>query len=428
MTRGGQHHESPGRISAVRAGTVAARAGLRAGDELLAINEHPVRDLIDVRYYASEPSLCLHVRRGGVERLIEAVRRYDDHLGLEFEEPVFDGLRRCNNRCEFCFVAQLPGNLRPSLYVRDDDYRYSFLFGSYITLTNLTESDWERIAEQHLSPLYVSVHATETDLRRSLLHNPDASDVMIQLRRLADLGVETHTQIVVLPGCNDGERLDRSISDLVRLHPAVRSVSIVPVGLTKYHRFGCRLHTEVEMRVVVEQVSAWQARLRVVLGVAFAYLSDEWYLRLEEALPRAEEYDDLDLSENGVGLSRRFLGSELPVLRSLVSDLCSPSLVTGTLFAPVLRSAVAGSGAEVIAVVNRFLGESVTVAGLIAAEDVIAQLKGRDRAGEVILPPAMFGGPEGQSLDGLWPADIQGALGRRVLVPAIADGTGGCAR
>ena len=424
MTRAGHVPKSPGRISAVQAGSVAARADLRAGDELLVINKHSVRDLIDVRYYASEASLNLLIRRGGVERVIEVERRYQDYLGLEFEEPVFDGVHRCSNRCEFCFVAQMPGDLRPSLYMRDDDYRYSFLFGSYITLTNLTESDWERIAEQHLSPLYVSVHATETDLRRRLLQNPAASDVTIQLGRLAELGVETHTQIVVLPGCNDGIHLDRSISDLAGLYPAVRSVSIVPVGLTKYHRSGCRLHTEAEMRVVVEQVSAWQARLRDALGIDFAYLSDEWYLRLGEALPRAERYDALDLTENGVGLVRHFLGSERYTLRSLVSDLCCPSLVTGTLFAPILRSAVAGSSTEVIPVINRFLGESVTVAGLMAAEDVIDRLKDRNRVGPVILPPAMFGGPEGQSLDGLWPADVQEALGRTVIVPAIPDGYG----
>ncbi len=426
MTGDGNICESPGRVSAVLAGSVAARVGLRAGDELLAVNGHPVRDFIDVRYYASEPSLGLLIRRGGVECLIEADRRYGDSLGLQFEEPVFDGLRRCNNHCQFCFVAQMPHTLRPSMYVRDDDYRYSFLFGSYVTLTNLAESDWDRIAEQHLSPLYVSVHATDRDLRRSLLHNPDAPDVMIQLGRLAELGVEIHTQIVVLPGCNDGKHLDRSISDLAGLYPAVRSVSIVPVGLTKYHRFGIRLHTEAEMRAVLGQVSAWQARLREVFGVAFAYLSDEWYLCLGESLPLLEHYDGLDLTENGVGLVRCFLVSEAEALRSFLSSLRSPYLVTGTLFAPILRSVVAGLSTEVVPVSNRFLGESVTVAGLIAAQDVIAQLKDRERAGTLVLPPAMFAGPEGQSLDGLWPVDIQEALGRTVLVPAISHGGVGC--
>jgi len=410
-------------ISAVLSGSFAHRVGLRAGDELLAINGRRVRDVIDVRYYAAEPLLRLSIRRDGAEHVIEGERRYDEPLGLEFREPVFDGIRRCNNRCEFCFVAQMPRGLRPSLYVKDDDYRYSFLFGSYITLTNLTPSDWERIDEQHLSPLYVSVHATEPELRRSFLVNPDAPDVMAQLRRLAEMGIEVHTQIVVRPGYNDGDHLDRSISDLLALYPAVRSVSIVPLGLTKAHRFDCRVHTDAEMGVVLDQVSSWQARFRRDIGVAFAYLSDEWYLRLDQDLPPMEHYDDLDLTENGVGLVRRFLDTEVESLASLISDLPSPSLVTGTLFAPVLRSAVVGLGGQadvspqVVAVANRFFGDSVTVAGLLTAEDVIAQLRDRDSDGALLLPPAMFAGPEGQSLDGMWPADVQEALGRRVVVP-----------
>ncbi len=410
-----EHSDHPGVISAVAPGSLADGLGLEAGDELLSVDGHVVRDVIDVRFYASDPILRLRVRRSGAIHSFEAERRYDEPLGLTFVEPIFDRVMRCDNRCEFCFVTQMPHGLRPSLYIKDDDYRTSFLFGSYITLTNLTEDDWKRIEEQHLSPLYVSVHATETDLRRRFLGNPDAPDVLVQLRRLAAMNIVMHTQIVVRPGVNDGSHLDRSISDLMALYPAVQSVSVVPVGLTKHHRFDCRLHTNAEARQVLEQVTGWQARLRDRLGVAFAYLSDEWYLRLGEDVPPMAHYDGLDLTENGVGLVRRFLDTRERKLTPLISELDAPTFVTGTLFAPVLRAAVAGSKADVVSVVNQFFGESVTVAGLLTAEDVIAQLEGRALGKVVVLPPAMFGGPEGQSLDEMWPTDVEQALGRTVV-------------
>jgi putative radical SAM enzyme (TIGR03279 family) len=346
---------------------------------------------------------------------LEGERRYNEPLGLTFVEPIFDRIRRCNNRCEFCFVAQMPEGLRPSLYVKDDDYRTSFLFGSYVTLTNLTEDDWDRIERQHLSPLYVSVHATEQDLRRRFLNNPDAPDLMAQLRRLAAMDIVVHTQIVVRPGVNDGAHLARSVDDLETLYPAVRSVSVVPLGLTKHHRFDCRVQTKAEMRGVLEQVTGWQMELRDRLGVAFVYLSDEWYLRLGEDVPPMAHYDGLDLTENGVGLVRHFLDREKEGLRALIAELDRPTVVTGTLFAPMLRTALVGSEATVVSVVNRFFGESVTVAGLLAAKDVIARLEGREREGDVVLPPVMFSGPKGQSLDEMWPTDVEQALGRPVI-------------
>ncbi len=384
----------------------------------MAINGHSLRDVIDVRYHASEPRLRLQMRRAGEIVVCEGERQYGEPLGLVFDEPIFDQVRRCNNRCEFCFVAQMPQGLRPSLYVKDDDYRLSFLFGSYVTLTNLIETDWKRIEEQHLSPLYVSVHATEADLRRRFLGNGEAPDVLVQLRRLAALDIEAHTQIVVRPGFNDRRHLSRSIEDLAALYPSVRSVSIVPLGLTKYHRYSCRLHTEAEMRKVLEQVSDHQMQAQDCLGINFAYLSDEWYLRLGIEVPGVAHYDGLDLRENGVGLVRHFLDVERPNLMSLISKSKTDSriLVTGTLFSPVLRATVAGAHAEVVSVANRFFGNSVTVSGLLTVRDVVTALRGRDGDGPVVLPRVMFNGPEGQSLDEKWPADVEQMLGRCVIV------------
>jgi len=417
-----------GLIATVAPGSLAERVGLQSKDELLAINGQRVRDVVDVQFYAAEERLALRVRRDGREFTVRAERRYGEPLGLEFEQPTFDGIRRCSNSCEFCFVVQMAPGLRRSLYVKDDDYRYSFLFGNYVTLTNLEQADWERIGEQSLSPLYVSVHATEPDLRRRMFHNPIAPDVMAQLRRLAGLGIEVHTQIVVVPGLNDGAHLDRSIADLAGLAPAVRSISIVPVGVTRYHRRGCRVPTDGEMRAVFEQVTGWQVRLHERLGVNLVYLSDEWYLRLGEEIPPAEAYDGLDLLENGVGLVRGFL-DKWPALQSAIRDPQSPipnpqsairnlTLVTGALFAPLLRRLTVNmAGVEVVPVANRFFGETVTVAGLLTGQDVVAQLRKRYLGGSVVvLPAAMFGGPEGQSLDGMRPQGIGEALGRQVVV------------
>ncbi len=412
----GQGGRLPGGVIASVTGGLAERVGLQAGDALLSINGQPLRDVIDVRFHAAAERLALEMRRAGQMFTLETERRYGEGLGLTFDQPTFDGIRRCENRCAFCFVAQTPPGLRPSLYVRDDDYRHSFLFGNYVTLTNLDVADWARIEAQHLSPLYVSVHATDPALRRRMLGNPRAADLMDQLQRLADMGVEVHTQIVVIPGVNDGPHLDRSIGDLAGLYPAVRSVSVVPVGLTRFHRGDCRPPTDEEAHAVWEQATGWQGRLREQLGVNFAYLADEWYLRLVQSAPPAKHYDGLDLTENGVGLVRRFLDNLK--LATLNLELSKPTLATGTLFAPILRSAI-GPSADVAPVVNRFFGSTVTVAGLLTGRDVIAQLSERaaSDAGEtVVLPVAMFGGPEGQSLDGMRPRDVAEALGRRVVL------------
>jgi putative radical SAM enzyme (TIGR03279 family) len=379
-----------------------------------------MRDVLDVQVAAADEHLQFDVQRGGEHRMLRARRRYGQALGLDFETPTFDGIRRCANRCEFCFLAQMPPGLRRSLYVRDDDYRLSFLHGSYITLTNLAQADWQRIADQHLSPLYVSVQATELALRRELLGNPGAPDVLEQLGRLGELGIEVHAQLVLAPGVNDGPHLQRSLDDLAGLYPGVRSVSVVPVGLTRFHRGGCRAHSAAELRAAVDSVKAFQAWARTGLGATFAHLSDEWYLRLGEEVPPLDDYDGLDLTENGVGLVRRFLDQDTPLER-LWGGAQPATLVTGTLFAPLLRRCTQHLPViEVVAVENRFLGPSVTVAGLLVGQDVVAALADRGRREPVVLPAAMFGGPAGQTLDEMLPAHLEEQLGRPVVVaPAM---------
>ncbi|WP_376791412.1 DUF512 domain-containing protein [Thermoflexus sp.] len=410
-----------------------ARVGVRPGDVLLRVNGHPVEDVIDVHFYAAEDHVTIEVLRDGARRALSGPRAEGEPLGLIFAHPTFDvDIRRCNNLCTFCFVLQTPKGMRRTLYIKDDDYRYSFLYGHFITLTNLTERDWRRIVEQRLSPLYISVHATDPEVRRRVLRNPRAPDIMAQLRWLADHGIEMHTQIVVTPGLNDGEHLERSVFDLAALWPHVRSVSVVPVGVTRFQRYGVRPNTVEEARRVLRAIHAWQRAFRRHLGVRFVHATDEWYLLTGRPVPSKAAYDGLRLQENGLGMVRDFLEDYRRVKRALqrrgrTLAGCRATLVTGTLFAPVLARTAAdfsgrtGAVLEVVPIVNHRLGETITVAGLLMAEDVIAQLAARPLGDLVVLPRIMFDHPEGISLDDRTPLDIARALGRPV---ALADAMG----
>ena len=259
--------KSPGGvIAAVEQGSLGEEIGLAPGDRLVSINDHVLRDIIDVQFYGAEERLALAVERDGRQLLFDVERAYGSELGLVFANPTFDvDIRRCANNCDFCFVKQNARGMRRSLYIKDDDYRYSFLFGNFVTLTNLTEEDWARLEEQRLNPLYVSVHATELDLRRRFLARKGAPDVMEQLRRLASLGIKVHAQIVLVPGLNDGEHLARSVADLTALYQQpVASLSIVPIGLTKYHRGRCRTYTADEARMILDQVEAIENDSRTI--------------------------------------------------------------------------------------------------------------------------------------------------------------------
>lgn len=426
-----------GVIAAVEPGSLGEEAGLRAGDRLVAINDHRLRDVIDVQFYSAEERLELLGERDGRPWRIEVERSYGDELGLTFTNLTFDvEIRRCTNHCDFCFVQQNAPGMRPSLYVKDDDYRYSFLLGSFVTLTNLTADDWARLEEQRLSPLYVSVHATEPVLRRRLLGRKNAPDVLEQLRRLAGLGIVVHTQVVLVPGLNDGEQLARTVADLTALYDEpVASVSVVPVGLTRYHRGRCRPYTADESRAVLDQVEKWRIENRERRGCTFLYPSDEWYLVAGREVPPADEYDGFPQVENGVGAVRLLLDEWADLgrpVRSLRWERPEATLVCGTLIAPVLERLVdelnglTGAQVRLWPVVNRFFGPLTTVSGLLTGQDVVAALAGQPVGDVAVLPRAMFTGrygagsaPPDTTLDDMAVADIAASLG----VPVAIAGT-----
>jgi putative radical SAM enzyme (TIGR03279 family) len=428
-----------GLITAVTPDSVAADIGLQPGDQLLAINDNPVEDVIDVQFYSAEEWLELLVRRGDEYYVFEAARAYNQPLGLEFSHPTFDtDIRRCNNLCEFCFVLQMAPRFRRTLYIKDDDYRYSFLFGHFVTLTNLDEHDWWRIETMGLSPLYISVHVTDMALRRRFLRNDDAPDIMEQLRWLAERDIEMHTQLVVVAEFNDGRWLERSIRDLETLWPHVQSISVVPVGLTRHHKYGMRPHRADESKATLDYVHQLQREFAEKIGVRFVYPTDEWYLVAGREIPPLSAYDGRQLHENGLGMVRRFLDEWSLVQEEIVKWHTAHgalpadrprrlTLATATLFAPVLEDAAATFGrltdvpVDVVPVVNERLGDSITVAGLLMVEDIVSALKETGYGDLVVLPRVVFDHPDVISLDDATPA----AVARQLGVPvALADTMG----
>ena len=427
-----------GRVVAIEPGSVAAAIGLRPGDELLAINDEAVEDVIDVQFHGADEELELLVRRDGEYLLFEAERDYDQTLGLAFAHPTFDvDIRRCNNLCPFCFVLQMAPKFRRTLYVKDDDYRYSFLFGHFVTLTNLSDHDWRRIETMRLSPLYVSVHVSDTELRRQFLRNATAPDVMEQLRWLAARHIDVHTQLVIVPGFNDGEWLARSIRELAELWPTgggggVLSISVVPVGLTRHHKYGMRPHTPAEAAATLDFVEALQPEFLARFGIRFVYPTDEWYLVTGRDVPPLDAYDGQELHENGLGMVRAFLDDWAAVREEIAATDEPPppqtiTLATATLFAPTLRRAAAefatltGCAVTVVPILNTRLGETITVSGLLMAGDAIEQLKAAGVGDLVVLPRVMFDHPDTISLDDVSPQDVANRLGRPV---ALADSLG----
>jgi putative radical SAM enzyme (TIGR03279 family) len=416
----------PALVTAVEPDSIGDELGLQPGDRLLSINGVRPRDLIDYQLLSGEEELSLEVQDpDGTIHLVELEKDADDGLGLVFSEALFDGLRQCNNHCPFCFIDQQPPGHRRSLYLKDDDFRLSFLYGSYLTLTNLTAADWQRIEEQRLSPLFVSVHATDPELRSRLLVNPRAGLILEQLAWFQQRRLQIHAQVVVCPGLNDGAALDRTLSDLARFAagdwPAVLSAAVVPVGLTRYRpeADGLQPVDPACARRVIAQVEALQAGFQRQLGSRFAWLSDEWYLMAGQPLPPRAAYEDLPQEGNGVGSIRAFLEAMDAATQELPAALPRPrrfSWVVGRLVAEALRPAVdrlnAVQGLEVLlhGLPSPYWGQDQVVTGLLTGSDLLEGLAGCDLGDVLLLPEVMLRQGDPVFLDDLPLAELRERL------------------
>jgi len=416
----------PALITAVEPDSIAAEIGFEAGDRLVAINGQRPRDLIDYRFLCADEVLDLEVLDAkGKTHHIEIEKDYDDDLGLEFATALFDGLIQCNNRCPFCFIDQQPPGKRDSLYLKDDDYRLSFLYGSYLTLTNLTQREWDRIEQMRLSPLYVSVHATEPDIRTRLLKNPRAGQLLNHLQWFQERQLQIHAQVVVCPGINDGEHLAQTLMDLSQFHqadiPAVASVAVVPVGLTRFRPLEDELVpvTPEKAQEIITQVQTLQAKFRQQFGSTFAWLADEWFLIAGHDLPPDSHYEDYPQIGNGVGSIRQFLKEFQKAAKKLPKQLSSPRRYTWIVgnaveqaFQPILQrlNQVQGLTVEMVAIASQYWGQEISVTGLITGQDILQALQGKDLGDAILIPTVMLKHDAPTFLDDVSLNDLAGKL------------------
>lgn len=411
-------------IEHVVPGSIAEELEVAAGDRLVAINGQPLRDLIDYSYYtASAEELLLEVEKANGELWeLEVERHPGEPLGLTFSAPV---PARCANNCLFCFVHQLPKGLRKPLYVKDEDYRLSFLNGNYVTLANLKTSELNRIIEQRLSPLYISVHAANPELRERLLGKTRIPRIMEQLQRLASARIVMHTQVVLCPGLNDGEELLRTVSELAELYPAVQSIAVVPLGLTA-HRQKLPQLVPVDRDYASTFVALWQPyaeKLRKKLRQPFLFLADEFFLKGDQPFPPLKEYGDFPQIENGVGMVPLFLKEAGRVLRRVRAiGAFRVTIVTGVSsfgFVSVFLARLADrSGLDIVplAVENRLFGPSITVSGLVTGNDIVAALAGQPIGSCLLIPDVMLKEGEGLFLDDMSLDELQQVVERPVCV------------
>ena len=422
----------PALITNVLPDSIAAEIGFEPGDAIVAINGTRPRDLIDYQFLCADEVLELEVLdAAGKSHSVEIEKDYDDDLGLEFETALFDGLIQCNNCCPFCFIDQQPPGKRQSLYLKDDDYRLSFLYGSYLTLTNLTQKEWDRIEQMRLSPLYVSVHATEPDIRRHLLKNQRAGQILEQLKWFQERRLQIHAQVVVCPGINDGIHLERTLLDLAQFHagevPAVASAAVVPVGLTQFRPTEDELTpvSRKKAEEVIRQVQQLQEKFRQQLGSTFAWLADEWFLIARQDLPPESHYEDYPQIGNGVGSIRQFLKQ----FQDIASEKLPPRLDTHRSFTWVVGNAVEqafqplvqqlnaveGLDVRLAALRSDYWGQEITVTGLLTGQDLLKGLRGKDLGEAILLPSLMLKQNDTRFLDDMTVEELARQLETPIL-------------
>lgn len=410
-------------IQGIVPGSIAEELEIMPGEALLAVSGHEIEDVLDYYFYTTSETLTLTLRTvDGEEYEAEIEKDEKEDLGLIFRDSFMGTYRSCSNRCIFCFIDQLPPGMRPTLYFKDDDSRLSFLNGNYITMTNMAEKDIERIIRYHMSPMNISVHTTDPDLRIRMLHNKRAGGIMAHLRRFAEAGIVMNGQIVLCKHINDGEALERTLSDLSGLVPHMQSLSIVPVGLTRYRQklYPLEPFTAEDAAALIRQVEPWRERFYRETGLHFVHLSDEFFILAGQELPPEEAYDGYLQIENGVGMMRLFVDEAMAEIERIpqgeqgygrVSLVTAPS-PSGYIHRVVdaLQARMPGAEIQVCCIRNDFFGERITVTGLLTGRDIINQLRGRNLGRKLLLPGNLLKADEPILLDDLSVEDISGEL------------------
>lgn len=411
----------PATISEIVKNSIAEELCFEKGDKILSINGETPKDLIDYRFEINDEYLELELeRKNGEIEVYEIEKDFDEDLGIVFESAVFDRVKLCANNCVFCFVDQQPAGLRESLYVKDDDYRLSYLQGTYITLTNLTKKDKERIEKLHLGPLYVSVHTTNPELRAKMLRNKRAAEIMESLEWLKNAGIPLHLQIVMCPGLNDGAELERTLNDLGKFKSVVQSIAIVPVGLTKFHKNNLQLLTEENARKTIEIIDNFNKKIKKHLAQA----SDEIFLKAKKPIPERKYYGSFSQLEDGVGALRLLIDDfekrkkHLP--KSVKKSLEITFATSNSAIFPISQlcealNSIENVKCDFVEIKNSFFGEDVIVAGLITGKDLINQLSGK-KIQTLIIPAIMLRPFSEDFLDGVTVFDVEKALGCKVFV------------
>lgn len=411
----------------------ADKAGLKGGDLLLKVNSHEINDFLDYQFYIEESRLTIeYERKGSVKSVLVKKDEYDD-LGLEFETYLMDKEKRCKNKCIFCFIDQNPEGMRESIYFKDDDSRLGFLFGNYITLTNLSERDVERIIEMHISPVNISVHTMNKDLRVKMMKNKNAGECLDIIKHLAENGIEINTQLVLCPGINDGEELKYSLQKLSELYPGVQSIAAVPVGVTKHREglFEMPEYTKETASEVIDIITSFGDSFKEKHGTRLCYAADEFYLKAERELPNADYYENYCQLENGVGMWTSFKDEFMSGLYDMeeADEERKLSVATGEAAFPLIKELCdevtkkyPNTKINVYKIENDFFGHSVTVAGLVTGKDLINQLKGKELFEKLIIPDVMLRSEGDLFLDNVSVEDTEEALGVAVDVTFSADG------
>ncbi len=420
-------------VYGIAPGSIAERKGVKVGDKLHTVNGNEISDVLDYRFYLTDSRVKLMLDRDGVFYEIEILKEMYADIGLEFETYLMDKKRSCQNRCIFCFIDQLPCGMRESLYFKDDDSRLSFLMGNYITLTNLKDSDVDRIIKMHISPINVSVHTTNPDLRVSMMKNKRAGDVLSYLKRFANAGIQLNTQIVLCKGINDGEELDRSMRELAALYPAINSCSVVPAGITKFREklYSLETFSPEECARVIAQVEKFSDECLQKHGSRIFFCGDEFYIKSGTALHGEEYYEGYPQIENGVGMIASMQGEFDYALEC--AEQSAPertvSIATGYAACDFIRSladkaqkAVKGLKVNVYKIRNDFFGENITVAGLLTGQDIVAQLSGKELGDKLMLPRAMLRAEGDLTLDGMTAEQLEAALNIKI---EFTDSDGG---